>query len=71
MNTIVRNGNIVDVTATVSKTAKAMLKQPGYIRITELKEVINRQLPNPIEHVTTKMVKQSIVRLISNNKGRK
>lgn len=65
MNTIVRSTHgYVDEYQTVKATVMVLKNRPGYITITQIMSVINAQLDNPAEHLTRKMIVQSVAKIV-------
>ncbi len=66
MKTIVRSPEgYVNVDKTVDNTVMVMKGQTGFISFQSIAAAINNQLNNPVEYVTVKMVRQSLVKLLS------
>jgi hypothetical protein len=72
MNTIVRaiRDNHLLVDETVKETVFELRKNAGIYTINDIRMAINTQLPNPIEHVTRKMVVHAMVRLLGKSNKR-
>lgn len=71
MNTIVRTTQgWVDEYKTVVETVKVLKHKSGYIHIEDIRIAINTQLLDRKEHLTRKMVVQSVVKLLAKSNKR-